>query len=440
MGRREGSRTRPSVMVVPRSRVAKRPLSPQRVLLRRERPSAARPPSASLTRSMLSIARLNPAAPRKEVDEHHVVRRGPLAAARVAAGTCGDTSRPLLLRLRRAARRRQAVASSVLAPGLTFLEQASVRPATRYYERALVRFHVFALDNGLSVTSPPALDEALVEFMNQAFLDGERSYLGNTLLAALSFSRPGVGRPKEMPLPRAKQALRGWKRMAPAAGRLPLVWELVCGMAMHFIAVGRSALAFAMLIQTVFYLRPSELLRLRVGSVTTPNRLAGASHHRWTISMHDFVSEESTPSKTGEFDEGLQLDLPRYQFLGSVLRRLTADRDTRAPLVSLEPKELAAAMKEVAMLMRIPFKVFPYQLRHTGASTDFSTGDRLIADIKRRGRWRADQSTRRYERASQLTRLLQSIPEPALSYCLEAARVLPSVIYGRSEAVAFRGR
>ena len=427
-------------MVVPRSRVAKRPHSPQRVLLRRERPSAARTPAASLKRSMLSIARLNPVAPRMEIDEHHVVRRGPLAAAREAAAACGTGSRPLLLRLRRAARRRQTVASSAVVPGLTFLEQASMRPATRLnYERVLVRFHVFALDNGLSVTSSPALDEALVEFMNQSFLDGDRSYLGNTLLAALSFSRPGLGRPKEMPLPRAKQALRGWRRMAPAAGRLPLAWELVCGMAMHFIAVGRNALALAMLIQTVFYLRPSGLLRLRVGSVTTPNRLAGASHHGWTISMHDFVSEESTPSKTGEFDEGLQLDLPRYQFLGSVLRRLTADCDARAPLVSLEPRELATAMKEVAELMRIPLKVFPYQLRHTGASTDFSTGDRLIADIKRRGRWWADQSTRRYERASQLTRLLQSIPEPALSYCLEAARGLPSVIYGRSEAVAFRG-
>jgi integrase len=347
----------------------------------------------------------------------------------------------VLLRHRRAARRRQTVAAATVVPGLSFLEQASVRPATRQnYERALERFHGFALDNGLDVASTFSLDEALVEFMNQAFLDGERSYLGNTLLAALSFSRPGLGRPKEMPLPRAKQALRGWRRMAPAAGRLPLVWELVCGMAMHFIAVGRSDLAFAMLIQTVFYLRPSELLRLRVGSVTAPNRLASASHHRWAISLHDFESETSTPSKTGEFDEGLQLDLPRYQFLGSVLRRLTADRDARAPLVSLEPTELATAMKEVAEVTRVPFRVFPYQLRHTGASTDFSTGDRLIADIKRRGRWRADQSTRRYERASQLTRLLQSIPEPALSYCLEAARTLPSVIYGRSEAVAFRGR
>ena len=47
---------------------------------------------------------------------------GTMATVREAAAACGTGSRPLLLRLRRAARRRQTVASSAVVPGLTFLE------------------------------------------------------------------------------------------------------------------------------------------------------------------------------------------------------------------------------------------------------------------------------------------------------------------------------
>ena len=40
-----------------------------------------------------------------------------------------------------------------------------------------------------------------------------------------------------------------------------------------------------------------------------------------------------------------------------------------------------------------------YRLRHGGASADFAMGHRDLLGIKRRGRWRNDDSLRRYEKA-----------------------------------------
>jgi len=99
-----------------------------------------------------------------------------------------------------------------------------------------------------------------------------------------------------------------------------------------------------LLIATVFYLRPGELLGSSVGSVNAPLPGAGPGHLRWSLFLHEFVTEESRPSKTREFDETLSLDLDRYQFLGAALRKLTADRHRDAPLLNLPPAGLAEVM------------------------------------------------------------------------------------------------
>ena len=45
-------------------------------------------------------------------------------------------------------------------------------------------------------------------------------------------------------------------------------------------------------------------------------------------------------------------------------------------------------------------QLVPYMLRHGGASHDALAGRRSIAAIKKRGRWRSDQSLRRYQKES----------------------------------------
>ena len=71
------------------------------------------------------------------------------------------------------------------------------------------------------------------------------------------------------------------------------------------------------------------------------------------------------------------------------------------------------------------------------ASTDFATGDRNLAAIKRRGCWMADKSVRRYEKGSQHTRLLRDLPPRGRRFCVESARRLPAVVCGRLAPVQF---
>ena len=87
-------------------------------------------------------------------------------------------------------------------------------------------------------------------------------------------------------------------------------------------------------------------------------------------------------------------------------------------------------MKECCVRFNLPFVAHPYQLRHTGASMDIATGDRQLQAVKKRGRWSADASVKRYEWSAHVTRVLYMIPEPARTLCIESAQFLPSVCSG----------
>ena len=90
--------------------------------------------------------------------------------------------------------------------------------------------------------------------------------------------------------------------------------------------------------------------------------------------------------------------------------------------------------------MGVKYPVLPYQLSDTGASTDFATGDRLLLSIRRRGRWMAERSVRRYEKGSQLTRLLRELAPAVRSFCVESAKALPAVLSKRVAPLRFPGR
>ena len=328
--------------------------------------------------------------------------------------------------------RRKKVEAAELSANQSFLQLQSVTPLTREaYEAAYEFFETFALENGLAFLELEQLDQALTAFMDHRYLEGDAAYVGNRLLCALCWKRPSLGRPKDVDLPHAKLALRGWKRVAPGAGRLPLTWELVCGAAMWALSLRRHHLALVLLLSTACYLRPSEMRRLRVQDVIRAIPQAGPAHRFWGVNMHQFVDEDSGCSKTGHFDEGVLLDLPKHRCITYLLAQLSANRGGHEQLAPVQPAELAEFLRQFAVKLRLPFRPLPYQLRHTGPSTDSAEGLRSLQEIKRRGRWQADNSVKRYEKAAQLTRVLNSLTPAAQSFCLLSAKELPDVIYGR---------
>lgn len=213
-----------------------------------------------------------------------------------------------------------------------------------------------------------------------------------------------------------------------------MTWEVICGAAMWALALKKPGLALVLLLSTACYLRPSEMRKLRVCDVIHAIPAAGPAHRFWGIYMHQFIDEESGCSKTGQFDEGVLLDLPKHRCIAHLLTQQAANRSGDQPLVPTQPPELAQFLQRFGERLRLPFRPLPYQLRHTGPSTDAAEGLRSLQEIKRRGRWQADNSVKRYEKAAQLTKVLNSLSPAAQSFCLRSARELPDVIYGRRPA------
>jgi len=181
----------------------------------------------------------------------------------------------------------------------------------------------------------------------------------------------------------------------------------------------------------IFYLRPGELVCLRVRSLVPPLLAAGAGHRHWTLIMHEQEDEFSKSSKTGVFDESLILDLDKYHFLAPALAKLVADRALAAPLIDLPPGRLSHVLASIGSWLGMSPSSLLYQLRHSGPSIDFADQSRDLMGIKRRGRWRSDSSLRRYEKGAQITKQLRALPASVQSFVVRAAAALPGVLVGR---------
>ncbi len=80
--------------------------------------------------------------------------------------------------------------------------------------------------------------------------------------------------------------------------------------------------------------------------------------------------------------------------------------------------------------------VVMYMLRHSGASTDFALKHRTLAEIKLRGRWRGDQSLRRYEKGGRLAEQLNRLPEKLQAHAVRCAKRVNSVLRGSESPLA----
>lgn len=324
--------------------------------------------------------------------------------------------------------------------GPSFVEQQSITERDpKGHLRAWKKFNRFRRGNAFSLSPPASLDVPMMESMNAAFSKGEQSFAGNAWLAAVGFRDPLLGRPREVQLPRAKKAMQGWRWLCPAISRLPLVWEIRAGMCMLFLGQGLWQVAAAGLIRTVFYRRPRMLLRITVGAAVRPLPAAGPNHRRWTPRLHEYVDGGSVPSLTQELDETLSLVLPWYVFPGPVLERLIAKRPRAELRFQASTRELTEGTRWAAIRLGMKQAVLPYQLRHTGASTDFAIDDRTLSALLRRGRWRNEGSARRYEKGSQLTHPPLVLPEVVVALRIESSLRPPVALVGRSAPLACRG-
>ena len=212
--------------------------------------------------------------------------------------------------------------------------------------------------------------------------------------------------------------------------RLPLPWAVVAMIANSMMCAAQVEAAIVTLLCFYTYFRPSEPFKLWGKHVVPPIAGAGAGHQHWALTLHPF--ELHGASKTQEFDESILLDRPEAVFLGPLLHRLALAGRMELPLFSLTQAEFGRAFRAVSEKLGLLAlgTATPYQLRHAGASWDFAAGTRTLAEVQRRGRWRAAASVRRYEKGGRISEQLNKLPAAVRIHAVKCSESIASVVSG----------
>lgn len=307
----------------------------------------------------------------------------------------------------------QGVGKKAQSNQMTILEKKSVSSEILVqYEGYLRKLEAFSKENGVTWPLVSAEADAMVaDYMDVLFLDKKSPSEGEKVLAALEFFRHDLkGR-----CHRSRKALKGWRKCMPAQSRLPLPQILMYGMVMRLLYKGFRTMALMTLVAFDLYLRPGEALTLRAKNILPPVRVAGAQFKQMTIVVRDF--ESGQPDKVGVYDNALRLDNAKTTWMGSHLLSLAKQQNGPEDMIfsfSMEEyrKQFALAGKELGI-----DQLHPYQLRHGGASQDLSAGLRDHNGVKMRGRWKTDQSVRRYAKIGRVQQLLTKLSAATLQYC-----------------------
>ena len=303
-----------------------------------------------------------------------------------------------------------------------------MRPSTEAnYRSKLDNLLTWCRERCLSHHTLAQLEHALLRWMHELFYDGDYSHEGSTLLAALVYLRDDLskGAPE---LPRARAALKGWQKVAPARSRLPPPWCVACLMINDMARRGHHACASATALTFLAYLRPSELLRIRVGHVTRPPRHGSSNLQHWSLLLHPY--ELDTPSKTAEFDESIIFDNQEFSWVAQLLARLIKGRGAHEPLFGLTYQEWSSTFSLVGAELGLGMLGPPtlYQLRHGGASHELLTGARDLISVKKRGRWASDQSLRRDEKGGRVNHQLTLLPKRTLRHAFACASKIGAIL------------
>jgi len=311
---------------------------------------------------------------------------------------------------------------------LSFLEESAVTEPTQVdYRRRVAAFELWARLCRMSIDTLPALDLALLVWFEERFFEGDESNEAGKLLAAIRHCRVDLASTPGS-LPRASRAAKGWRRLSPLWSRLPIPWEVAALMATRMLNRGRIESAFLTVLTFALYLRPSEALRLTVGSLVAPIKVGPLTRRFWCIVLHP--RELDTPSKTGEFDETLVMDSAFFRFLDPILQALARGRSADQPLVGVTYFEWVADFAEAGAACELDALGPPvlYQLRHGGTSFEMMMQVRPLLEIKKRGRWQADASLRRYEKGGRLQQQLQRLGKARLGEAMRASESVKSAL------------
>ena len=165
------------------------------------------------------------------------------------------------------AKRRQA--SAVNLDGLGVLRSGSVKQKTQQrYRIQYDEFFAWVSRKKLKVETEDELDVALAAKLDADYLAGA-SFASYTL-AAVIFYHPAMRGGTPGMLAKSRQAIRGFRHLAPPRSRLPWPWEVVPLLCNHLWLDGDQEMCLALLLMFEMYLRPGEITKLRAVDLVPP--------------------------------------------------------------------------------------------------------------------------------------------------------------------------
>ena len=120
-----------------------------------------------------------------------------------------------------------------------------------------------------------------------------------------------------------------------------------------------------------------------------------------------------------------QLGVP---WLGPALATLRRGRQLEEPLFHFTADEFHRVWQSSSALLQV--STHPYQMRHTGASSDALSKKRTQLAIKSRGGWMSDASQKRYTKMSQIQSSWQRLSASQREFCSLCETHLESIVLG----------
>ena len=347
---------------------------------------------------------------------------GDLEADEISSDSDDD---PLIKRSRARVRANLQAALNSTTDLATLLEDEAVTPTVRrQYEKAVEALIEWSKHYDIPLHPASKLDHALCVYMTSLFLRGHQAHVGERLFAGMMHVLPETRR--HGVLLRASRALKGWRRKCPGFSRRPLpfcVWAAICHI---LIARNKGLLAAMVLMAFQTYMRPKELLGLRVAHLLPPT---GSITLDWSVLIA--AQELGIPTKTGAMDDSLLFDAPGLKWMDAIWRQLT-----QAPadelLFPVTYREWYDNITQSAALLGL--QLVPYQLRHSGASHDRLKNNRPLTEVLKRGRWRSLKSVARYERHAAVGIEFRKLSAHVQDHCGTCESQLEAVFLGREPA------
>lgn len=302
----------------------------------------------------------------------------------------------------------------------SLLELSHPKAGTRHdYEKLRSSFWEFVVRHRLDAKSLDGLDRALADYLDRQYLAGEQGDAACNLWAALRHARPELGRASEKQLQRFMKAVRTWSRAAPAQSRDPSPAVVRSGVEAALIYKGYPDEAVFVALAFECYLRFGECFNLAPRDVIAPTQGLAPTQRFWSVRLCPIDSE--APSKTGVYDDTIQVDQPDASFLGKVLQRMKKQRLGQQRLFSFSATQMRTRWAWALHALNIQGRDFClHSLRHGGASRDAAERRRSLLEVQLRGRWRTTGTLARYEKHGRLQRTLDELDEDTVKFCEKA--------------------